>query len=460
MAQNHGGADRGTNRRDFLRLGAAAGLGAAVGGSAFAARRDEPELANPGPAELFAAPPMERVRIGFVGVGGMGTHHVRNLLKIDGVDIVAVCDIRDPHTQRAQTIVEEAGFKRPTGYSRGETDFQRMCDNEELDLVFTATPWEWHVPVCVYAMKAGKHAATEVPAATTVEDCWKLVETAEQQAKHCVMMENCCYDRPELLALHLVRKGMLGDVLHGQAGYMHDLRAIKFADSGEGLWRRRHSIERNGNLYPTHGLGPVAQCMNINRGDQFDFLVSISSPSRGLQAYARAHLEADDPKRAEPYALGDVNVSLIKTKQGRTIYLGHDTNLPRPYSRLFMVQGTKGVVEAYPRRVHIEGRGEGHGWEDMDKYFEEFDHPLWKSMADKAAGGGHGGMDFIENYRLIQCLREGKPTDMNVYDATAWSVVTPLSEQSVADRGRSIDFPDFTRGRWKTRAPLGIITAA
>lgn len=465
-------AAREPNRREFLQLGGAAGLGAALAGSgaAFAGtaaagtdgarQTQEVELANPGPAKLFAAPPMERVRIGFVGVGGMGTHHVRNLVKIDGVDIVAICDIREEHTKRAQQIAEEASGKRPAGYSRGETDFQRMCDSEELDLVYTATPWEWHVPVCVYAMNAGKHAATEVPAAYTTEDCWKLVETAERQAKHCVMMENCCYDRPELLALSLVRKGLLGEVLHGRAGYMHDLRGIKFADSGEGLWRRHHSIERNGNLYPTHGLGPVAQCMNINRGDCFDFIVSISGPSRGLQEYAQEHFPPDDPKRAEKYALGDVNVSLIQTKQGRTIYLGHNTNSPRPYSRLFMVQGTKGLVEAYPRRVYIEGRGKGEAWEEMDKYFEEFDHPLWKAMADKAADGGHGGMDFIEDYRLIHCLREGKPTDLNVYDAAALSVVTPLSEESVANRGRSMDFPDFTRGRWKTREPLGIVTAA
>jgi predicted dehydrogenase len=332
-----------------------------------------------------------------------------------------------------------------------------MCGEESLDLVFTATPWEWHVPVMLAALKTGKHAATEVPAAYRVDDCWALVEAAEKYRKHAVMMENCCYDRRELLALMLVRKGLLGDLLHAECGYLHDLRSIKFSTDGEGLWRRAHATKRNGNLYPTHGLGPIAQCFNINRGNQFDYLVSMSSPAKGLRRYADEHLAPTDPRRKETYVLGDVNVTLIRTVQGQTIYLAHNCDDPRPYSRLNTVQGTRGLIQGWPDRIHIEGRSPADEWEPLDKYYEEFEHPLWRSERVKQATRGHGGMDFLEDYRFIECLRAGQPADMNVYDAAAWSVVCELTERSVADRSRPQDVPDFTRGAWKTTPPLGIV---
>ncbi|HUU97609.1 MAG TPA: Gfo/Idh/MocA family oxidoreductase [Phycisphaerae bacterium] len=447
------------NRRDFLKLGAVAGLGAALGGMSLSGCAGVGRRLGPAPREPFAAPPIERVRVGYVGVGGMGSAHVRNLLRIEGVEITAVCDIVQEKVTRIQRWVQEAGQPEPAGYSRGEYDFKRLCEQEDLDLVYTATPWRWHVPVCVAAMEAGKHAATEVPAAVTIAECWQLVETAERTNKHCVMMENCCYGRPEMMVLNMVRKGMFGEILHGEAGYLHDLRGVKFSKQGEGLWRRDHSTKRDGNLYPTHGLGPVAQCMNINRGDRFDYLVSMSSPSRGLQLYQQEHLPPDDPRRSEKYVLGDVNVSLIKTVNGRTIYLVHDTNLPRPYSRINMVQGTRGLFSGYPDRIHIEGRSPAHQWEKAEDYYAEFEHPLWTKEGEKARGAGHGGMDYIEDYRLIQCLREGTPTDMDVYDAAAWSVVSELTERSVANKSRPMDFPDFTRGRWQSKPPLGIVGA-
>lgn len=449
------------SRRDFLRFGALAGVGTALVGSALtgcaSAQRRDPGLAALTPETPFAAPPMQRVRIGFVGVGGMGTNHVHQLLKIPGAELHAICDIVPEKVQRAQDLVVAAGQPRPTGYDRGPRDFERLCETEALDLVCTATPWEWHVPVCVAAMKCGKHAATEVPAAVTVDECWQLVETAEKYRKHCMMLENCCYDRPELLVLNMVRHGLFGEVLHGECGYLHDLRDVKFSTSGEGLWRRAHSMHRNGNLYPTHGLGPIAQCMDINRGDRFDYLVSMSGPSRGLQLWQEEHLAPDDPRRQEKYILGDVNTALIKTVRGRTIYLVHDTNLPRPYSRINTLQGTRGVVQGYPHRVHIEGRTEGHGWEQLDAYATEFEHPLWKVDSVQNATGGHGGMDYLENYRLIRCLLEGQPLDMDVYDAAAWSCICELTERSVARRSRPMDIPDFTRGAWQRRAPLGIV---
>ncbi len=436
-------------RRAFLETTAAVGAAAALARPAAAA-------SAPG---RFCAKPMERVRVGFVGVGGMGSVHVENLLAIDGVELKAVCDIVPARVAAAQAMAVTAGQPKPAGYDRGPTDFERMCAEEDLDLIYTATPWEWHVPVLLAAMKHGKHAATEVPAAYRVDDCWAMVEAAEKYRKHCVMMENCCYDRLELLAFHLTRLGLLGEILHGECGYNHDLRAIKFADEGEGLWRRAHAVARNGNLYPTHGLGPIAQAMDINRGNQFDYLVSMSGPSRGLQAWAAEHLPADSPKRREQYRLGDVNTTLIRTARGQTIYVTHDTNLPRPYSRKFVLQGTKGLVEGYPRRVYVEGRSEKEDrWDGVERWSESHDHPLWTSDLVKQATKGHGGMDFLEDWRLIHCLRNGLPTDQDVYDAAAWSVITPLTEQSVAGRSKPISIPDFTRSRWKTTAPLGVVS--
>lgn len=467
MSEHSPDRPRTMDRRDLFKLGAAAGLGAAVAaapsaklaaGEADPPGQQRPHL-GPAPEDLLAAPPMETVRIGFVGVGGMGGAHVRNFLRIEGVEIVALCDIDEARNREVAEWVTADGRPGPALYGRDVWDFRRMCAEEELDLVFTATPWEWHVPVCLAAMENDKHAATEVPAAYTLDGCWALVEAAEKHRKHCVMMENCNYDRPEMMVFHMARQGLFGELLHAECGYLHDLRAIKFSDRGEGLWRRNHSWVRNGNLYPTHGLGPVANVMDINRGDRFEYLVSMSSPSRGLQAYAREHFPPGSPEWEETFELGDVNTSLIKTANGRTIFVSHDTNLPRPYSRIHMVQGTKGLFQGYPHRVHVEGVSQEHRWEDWREWLEEYDHPLWKDLEERSAGAGHGGMDYIEDYRLIKCLREGLPTDMNVYDAAALSAVCPLTEWSVANRSRPVDFPDFTRGRWAEWPRLGILRA-
>jgi hypothetical protein len=453
-------APPGPSRRDFLRASVAAGLAAAARPAAGATAAQAPSPGPPPETTLLAAPPLDRVRIGYVGVGRQGTVHVENLLQIEGVEIRAICDIVPEKVAAAQAKVVAAKQPPPAGYSRGERDFERMCQEQELDLVYTATPWEWHVPVLVAALRAGKHAVTEVPAAVTVDECWQLVEESEKARRHCVMMENCCYGRRELLTLVLVRRGLLGEVLHGECGYLHDLRGIKFEKESEGLWRRAHSVARNGNLYPTHGLGPVAQCMDINRGNRFDFLVSMSGNSRGLQLYAAAHLPADDPRRKETYKLGDVNVTLIRTVNGQTIFLSHDTNSPRPYSRIGLLQGTRGLVQGWPDRVYIEGRGKKKDtWEPVKSYYKEFEHPLWKSDRVRKATRGHGGMDFLEDWRLIECLRRGLPTDQNVYDAAAWSAISGLTERSVAEGSRPMEVPDFTRGRWKTTLPLPIIEA-
>jgi hypothetical protein len=439
------------DRRDFLKLS-----GTAVAAGALATRNTASVDAQAATAPL-TAPPIDTVRIAYVGIGGQGSGHVRNLLKIPGCRITAVCDLRTERTDWAAKAITAAGHPAPAVYTRGPRDFERLCETEDLDLVYNATPWEWHVPIMLAAMKNGKHAATEVPAAMTVDDCWAMVESAEKHRKHCVLMENCNYDRMEMMVYNMVRKGVLGEILHAEGGYLHDLRSIKFADEGEGLWRRAWAMKLNGNLYPTHGLGPVANCLDNNRGDRFDYMVSMSGPSRGLQDWAAEHVPADSPKRKERYVLGDVNVSLIKTARGRTIVVEHCTNLPRPYSRINMVQGSKGLFQGYPNRAYIEGRGKADEWVEAQQMLAEFEHPLWKEIAETAKGAGHGGMDFIEDYRLIKCLREGQPTDFDVYDAASISAVVGLSVESVGRKSAPVDFPDFTRGRWKTAPPLPIV---
>jgi hypothetical protein len=439
-------------RREFLAAG-----GAAVVAGAAAARPAASVLqAEPAPLTL---PPIETVRIGFVGIGLQGSSHVRNLLNIEGCRITAVCDIRTERTDWASGAIVAAGHPAPAVYARGPRDFERLAETESLDLIYTATPWEWHVPVMVAAMRNGKHAATEVPAAMTVDDCWALVETSERFRKHAVMMENCNYDRMEMMVFNMARQGLFGELLHAEGGYLHDLRAVKFERRNEGLWRRAWSQKVDGNLYPTHGLGPVANCLDINRGDRFEYLVSMSGPSRGLQDWAREHLPADAPERQETFVLGDVNTSLIKTERGRTIMVQHCTNLPRPYSRIHLLQGTKGLFQGYPDRVYVEGRGAADQWMAGQEAVKAFEHPLWKEMGERSKGAGHGGMDFLEDYRLIAALRQGQPTDMNVYDAAALSAVIELSARSTARRSRPMDVPDFTRGRWRTMPPLGIVHA-
>ena len=438
------------DRRNFLKLGASVGAGLAISDTSTLVRANLPKDRP----EQTMTTPINPVRIGFVGVGSRGSHHVGLLLKIEGVEIRAICDIVQDRVTQAQRWVQEAGQAKPAGYSRGETDFRRMCDQEDLDLVYTATPWNWHVPVCVAAMKAGKHAATEVPAAITTDECWQLVEVSEKTAKHCVMMENCCYSRWMLMVLNMVRQGVFGDLRHGECGYLHDGRASVLSTGPRAQWITEHLIKRNGDLYPTHGLGPVAQCMNINRGDQFDYLVSMGGNSRGLNLLAAKKFGPDSPQAKRKFAQSDIVTTLIRTKNGGTIFLKFDMCSPRPYSRIDILQGTKGIFRGYPEeKIYIEGRSPEHTWESTEKYREEYEHALWKALGEK------GGMDYIENYRLIKCLQTGTYPDMDVYDAAAWSVVSELSERSIAGKSQPMDFPDFTRGRWKTRQPLDIIEA-
>jgi hypothetical protein len=441
------------DRRDFLKT-AAAGVGAGLGAAGLASCARPSGLAPVG----FAAEPIDVVRVGFVGLGHQGSSHVRNFLGIPGVEIVALCDLVPEKVERMQQMCVDDGRPQPKGYSGDHEQFRRMCAEEDLNLVFNVTPWRWHAPVCIEAMENGKHAATEIPMCISIDECWQLVETAERTGRHCVAMENCCYDRAELMILNMVRQKLLGELLHAECGYLHDLRELKLSDYYEEEWRIEHAIRRNADLYPTHGLGPVSQWMDINRGNQFEYLVSIASNSRGLNLYGASKYGEESPEAQQRYALGDVVNTLVHTHRGETILITHDTDSPRPYTRKILLQGTRGIVRKYPEElIHIEGRSPGHSWEELDSYGDEFEHPLWSGMRELSRGAGHGGMDYIEDYRLVQCLREGKATDYDVYDGASWSAVIELSELSIARGSRPMDFPDFTRGAWRGREPLGIV---
>jgi predicted dehydrogenase len=416
-------------------------------------RRDLLCLASIAPLGAVYSLPFERrdtVRLGFIGLGGRGTELMRNFAAVDGVEVIALCDLASGKLTRAQAALGDLGYKAPPGlYTGGERAFEQLNRRTDIDLVVIATPWAWHTPMAVDAMRQGKHAAVEVPAAKTIDECWQLVRTSEQTRRHCVMLENCCYGYNELLVLNMVRAGLLGELTHGACAYNHDLRDELFSNAGEGLWRRFEHLKRNGNLYPTHGLGPVARYMDIHRGDRFESLVSMSSPSLSLAGYRDQRLAPDDARRKETYLCGDKNVTLIRTAKGRVITLEHDTSTPEPYDRINLIAGTKGIFRDYPPRLYLDSMG-NHQWASIDAFKAQFAHPFWNDLGEKARKlGGHGGMDFIECYRLAECMKEGTAPDMDVYDAAAWSAAGPLSEASVARRSAPVDFPDFTHGAWK-----------
>jgi hypothetical protein len=387
--------------------------------------------------------PRETVRLGLIGLGGRGRSLLNEFLSCPGAHIVALADAYAPSLHAAQQQIARAGA--PPAQAFSGPDAHRHLLDCDLDLVIVATQWATHTPYAVAAMEAGKHVAVEVPAAVTLEECWHLVEASERTRRHCVMLENCCYDYWEMLVKRMAHAGLFGAITHAECAYIHELRALLLADESEGLWRREPHITRNGNLYPTHGLGPVAQCLKIGDDDAFDYLVSMNSIEASLSAYRDATAAPDSPKRNEVYACGDVNVSLLRTKRGRTIILKHDVVTPQPYDRVFLIGGTKGVFRDYPPRLFLDGVSAHEQWSSLEPYRAEWEDPLWTALGEVARGRGHGGCDYIVAWRLIQTLRDGLPPDSDVYDAAEWSAPGPLSEQSAARRSAAVDFPDFRR---------------
>lgn len=396
-------------------------------------------------------------RIGLIGLGGRGTSLLGNLLAANA-QVVAVCDVVQEKAEHGAQLVAAKGQKRPQIYTHGPQDYESLLRQSDIDFVIVATPWSWHAPMAIAAMLSGKDVAVEVPAVTSLEDCWRIVRTSEDTRKHCIMLENCCYGYNETLILRMVHNGEFGDLLYGEGAYLHDLREELFSHAGEGLWRRTEHTKADGNLYPTHGLGPVANYMRIQRGDRFDHLVSMSAPQRGLDRYRKEKLSPDDPRWKEHYVTGDLNTSLIKTANGLTITVKHGVSTPHPYSRINLIAGTKGLFEDYPPRIYFDGMNKEEAWGTLDVW-KHYEHPLWKREGELAQKlGGHGGMDFIMIDRLLDCVRQGLPPDMDVYDAAAWSSIGPLSIESVSRGSSPIDVPDFTRGGWHIRDSSPIAT--
>ncbi|WP_336518110.1 Gfo/Idh/MocA family protein [Pollutibacter soli] len=446
-----------TDRRQFLR-------NITIGGSAVAAglhsqdayALNYPSLPDAVNMSGFAVPKMDKVRIGFIGLGMRGSDAVQRVSFIEGIEIKAICDKLKDRVEKSNQALVKSGLPAAKGYD-GNDGWKAMLENEDLDLVYICTPWSLHTPMAVAAMKAGKNAATEVPAARTLDECWQLVETSEKTKKHCMMLENCCYDFFELLTLNMARNGMFGELVHAEGAYIHDLRSLNFAKDGYvDMWRLKENATRNGDLYPTHGLGPIAQCLNINRGDRMDHLVSMSTNDFQMGAMAKEKAATDDFYKpfADKKFRGNMNTTLIRTEKGKTIMVQHDVTSPRPYSRIHLISGTKGMAQKWPSPAKIAF---GHEWvkaEEFKALEEKYTPPIVKHIGDIAKNvGGHGGMDFIMDWRLIDCLRNGLPLDQDVYDAALWSSIAPLSEASIAKRSRTVDVPDFTRGKWKTNTP-------
>ncbi|TLU98714.1 Gfo/Idh/MocA family protein [Dyadobacter luticola] len=453
-------------KREFLKLAGLGGIGLA-GTEKVSAKSGHPNIPTVGKQVFnmsgYAAPKIDTVRIGYIGLGNRGGGAIKRIVNLENVQVKAISDIVQEKADSAKKQLEAAGH-HPEVYSGSKDAWKKLCERDDLDLIYICTPWNLHTPMAVYAMEHGKHAVTEIPAATTVSDCWKLVETSERTTKHCMMLENCCYDFFELLTLNMARQGYFGEIVHVEGAYIHDIFDSLFEkDKRFDLWRLREN-QRNGNLYPTHGLGPIAQILDINRGDKMDYLVSMSSNDFMIQNKIN-QLAATDPDFKQFVGKsfrGNMNTTTIKTSKGRTIMLQHDVSSPRPYSRLHLISGTKGAAQKYPLPEDgTEGRiSHGHEWVSTAEFKElekKYQPEIVKRIGELAKKvGGHGGMDFLMDWRLIDCLRNGLPLDQDVYDAASWSVISSLSEWSVANKSNSIEVPDFTNGAWKKNKPVDI----
>jgi len=420
------------------------------------------------PMHGFRVAPMKKVRVGMIGVGSRGTGAVRRIAQIPGCEITALSDINPKRLDENQAWLKERGYKAPKEWSRNgdEEAWKGLCDSDVCDVVYSATPRPLHAPINVYAMDHGKHVLQEVPGAFSLEECWATVEAAERNRRHCMMLENCTYGEEEMLAFNLIHKGKLGEVVQAEVGYQHDQRSLQYNPRDGRFWRIDRHLHHHGNYYPTHGLVPAGRCLDINRGDRFEYLVSMETKSASFEQFGRDNFPATDWRHSAKMVRGDINMSMIRTAKGKVVTLAHNVCTPRPYDRGNLYMGTNGIFRSYPSLLmsweEKTGDNGAHQYFPADKALkikEEYRHPFWKVAGDIAKKvGGHGGMDFIMNWRVIYCLRNGEPLDQTVYDAAAWSAVGTLSADSVANRSRSVDVPDFTRGVWEKTPPLGIVS--
>jgi hypothetical protein len=441
------------NRKEFIHSTALAAASVALSHNAFAKLSDQ------------------KIKIGIIGVGLRGQNHLELLLRRDDVDVVAICDIDFSMLNSAREIISKSGKQMPAIITGDKYAWKKLLEQKGLDAIIIATPWEWHKPMIIGALERGiKYVGTEVILGITLQDHWDVVNAAEKYKAHVMMLENVCYRRDVMAVLNMVRQGLFGEMIHLQGGYQHDLREVKFNDGvhpyghgvefgekgfSEARWRTNHSVNRNGDLYPTHGIGPIAHYANINRGNRFVALASFASKSRGLHNHIVKQGGADHPNAKVKFKLGDVVTTSINCANGETVLLQHDTSLPRPYSLGFRVQGTEGLWMDVANSIYIQDKSEkAHQWDKADEWLSKYDHPLWQRWSKSTEGAGHGGMDFFVLHSFVESVKRKTATPMDVYDAAAWSAITPLSEQSIASGNQTVKFPDFTKGQWKTRKPV------
>lgn len=441
------------SRRDFMKKTALAGTALTLS-----------------PALIFGAKrnPSDKVRIGLIGVGLRGTNHLSNLLLRDDVLVTAICDIDARRIDIAEKKIADSNKPKVKVFGSDEYDYRNLLELKEVDAVIISTPWLWHTRMAVESMKAGKFTGLEVSAANTLQECWDLVNTHEETGSHLMILENVNYRRDVMAVLNMVKQQVFGDLLHFRCGYQHDLRfvllndgksaygkGVEFGEKGisESVWRTQHSLKRNADVYPTHGVGPIAAMCDINRGNRFVSMTSHATKAVGLHNYIVEHGGEDHPNASLKWKMGDVITSTIETANGETIIVTHDTTSPRPYSLGFRVQGSKGLWEVDGSRIYVEGESEPHRWDEARPWLEKYDHPLWQKYGEYAQGSGHGGMDFFVLNAFVESAKQQIEPPLDAYDAAAWSAITPLSEKSIASGGEPQLFPDFTRGLWVKRQP-------
>ena len=447
-----------SSRRDFVKKTALAGAGLMM-------------LPNLSFGSLLGSSD-QKIKIAFIGVGLRGVNHLNNVLLRKDTEITAICDVDPARIELALKMIKDAGFAKPQVFDKNDQDYLNLLNLKEVEAVVISTPWLWHTKMAVDSMKAGKYTGLEVSAANTLEECWDLVNTHEQTGSHLMILENVNYRRDVLAVLNMVKQNVFGELVHFRCGYQHDLRGVKFNDGksaygkgvefgdkgiSESAWRTQHSLLRNADVYPTHGIGPIAAMCDINRGNRLMSLTSNASKGIGLHNYIVDNGGKDHPNAKLKFKQGDVITTTVETTNGETIIITHDVNLPRPYSLGFRVQGANGLWEDDGNRIYVEGKSKPHKWDAADEWLEKYDHPLWKKYGKMAMDAGHGGMDFFVMNSFIESAKENIAPPMDAYDAAAWSSITPLSEASIENNGAPQEIPDFTRGMWVKRKPYNWI---
>ncbi|WP_181776882.1 Gfo/Idh/MocA family protein [Amycolatopsis pittospori] len=446
------------SRRTLFGGALAAGALAAMPASAEAAETTGAESSprRPGQRSMIGVP-FERhatVRIGLIGLGNRGMSMIGGWSAVPGAVVTAVCDIRAERAKAAADKLAADGRPRPAEYGGSADAYKKMLSRTDIDLVYIATPWEFHYPQGKAALLSGKHVGVELPIATELDQLWDLVNTSESTRKHLFLAENCSYGRNELAILKMAHEGVFGEVTNGHGGYLHDLRELLFSDTYyTDAWRRKWHTRSTASFYPMHGLAPIAACMDVNRGDRFATLRATATEPKGLADYRERHMPPGHPSWKETYINGDLVSCLIETEQGRIIRAEHDVSSPRPYSRINSLAGSRGIVEDYPERIYVEPDHSGHAWKDFKPYRERHDHWLWKKLKDDPNLGGHGGMDYVLQWRIVQQMRAGLVPDIDVYDSATWCSPVPLSVVSLARGGKPVAVPDFTRGGWSKARP-------